>query len=59
MVFRTPRPRMRRAHEPKASKIKLVDKHIHHPDKMILVDPVLKTIRKQRHLLPINPFNET
>jgi hypothetical protein len=26
---------------------------------MILVDPVLKTVRKQRHLIPIHPFNET
>jgi hypothetical protein len=26
---------------------------------MILFDPVLKSARKQRHPIPINPFNET
>jgi hypothetical protein len=50
---------MCRAREPKACQIKLINKQIHHLDQMILVDPVLQTVRKQRHLIPINPFNET
>ncbi len=58
MVSRPPCPRMGRARETKARQIKLVNKQIHHPNQMILVNPVLKTVRKQRHLAPINPFNE-
>jgi hypothetical protein len=50
---------MRRACEPKAHQIKLINKEINHPNQRILVNPVLKTVRKQRHLIPINPFNET
>ncbi len=59
MVSRSPCPRMRRAHKAKARQIKLFNKQIHHPDQMIVVNPVLKSIRKQRHLIAINTFNET
>jgi hypothetical protein len=59
MVSGASGPRMRRAREPEACQIELVDKQIHHPDQMILIDPVLKTVRKQRHLIPVHPCNET
>lgn len=48
-----------RARDAKVHQIKLINKQINHPNQVILVDPVLKTVRKQRHLIPINPFNET
>ena len=50
---------MRRALEAKVHQIKLVDKQINHPNQVVLVDPALQTVRKQRHLIPINPINET
>ena len=52
-------PRMRSALKAKLCQIKLIDKQINHPNQMILANPVLKTFRKQRHLIPINPTNET
>jgi hypothetical protein len=51
-------PRMGRAREAKVHQIKLVDKQIHHTNQVILVDPVLKTVRKQRHLISINTFDK-
>ena len=50
---------MRRALAAKVYQIRLVDKHINHPNQVIPIDPVLQLFRKQRHLIPINPFNET
>lgn len=36
-------PRMRRAHIAKARQIKLFNKRKHHPDEMIVVNPVLNS----------------
>jgi hypothetical protein len=32
---------------------------IDHPNRIVIVDPVLKAIRKQRRLAAINPFDKT
>lgn len=58
MVFGPPCPGMSRAPEAKFHQIKLVNKQITRPNQVILVDPVLKTVQKRRHLIPIKPFNE-
>jgi hypothetical protein len=55
MVTGPPGPRMRSALKAKLCQIKLIDKQINHPNQMILANPVLKTVRKKRHLIPINP----
>ena len=50
---------MRRARETKVRQIELIDKQVHHTDQMILVNPIFQTVRKQRHFIPVYPFNET
>ncbi len=50
---------MRRAREAEIHQIKLLDKQINHPNQMILANPILKTVRKQRDLIAINTFDET
>lgn len=45
-------------HEAKAGQIELIDEETDHPDHTILSGPVLKSIRKQRRLLPRNRLDE-
>lgn len=47
------------AREAESHQIKLIDKQINHPNQRILANPILKTFRKQRHLIAINTFDET
>ena len=38
--------------------IEFIDKDVDHLNRIVLIDPVCKTFRKQRRLPAINPFNE-
>jgi hypothetical protein len=44
--------------KPKFRKIKFIDKDINHTNRIVLVDPIFQTFRKQRRLSPIHPINE-
>ena len=39
-----------------SSVIKLLDENINHPNRIVLVDPVLQAFRKQRRLATIHPI---
>ncbi len=47
------------AHEPQLCQIKLIDEEIDDTDQVILIDPVLKPIRKQHCLPARHTFDET
>lgn len=59
MITRPPRPCSHGAVEPEASHIKLIDEQIDDPDEVILTDPVVEPIRKQRRLAALHAFDET
>lgn len=52
-------PRGRMSGESKPGQIKFVDKDVHNSNQVILADPVLQPLRKERCLLPVDPFDET
>jgi hypothetical protein len=56
---RATRPRRRPADEPEARQVELLDEEVDDPHQVILADPVLKTLREQRHLIPCDPLDET
>ncbi len=62
-VARPARRLRRNPTKPQAAKIELIDKHIDHPNRIVLVDSVLQTLREQRALPPIHTlykaFHET
>src|SRR5262249_29423844 len=42
----------------KRAKIELVDKDVDDPNRIVLMNPVLQALRKQRALLSVRPLNE-
>lgn len=52
------RPRRRSTFEPKPYEIEIVDEESEDPNRMILIDPVLQPLRKQRHLLSVDTLKE-
>src|SRR6516164_5278949 len=40
------------------TEIKRVDKHVNHPNRVVLVDPFIQAFGKQRRLPAIRPFDE-
>jgi hypothetical protein len=53
-----PRPRRRRALEPKLGQVQLFDEKIDDADEMILADTVLQSLGKQRRLPSVDAFDE-
>ena len=45
--------------ETKLTQSKLVNKDINHPDRIVLVNPVIQAFGKKRRLPAIRPLNET
>jgi hypothetical protein len=45
--------------ETEFSEIQLIDKHINHPNRIVLANPVLQAVGKQRRLPTSRPLNET
>ena len=44
--------------EAELTQIKLVDKDVDHPNRIVLIDPVFQAFRKQRALRTIRSFNK-
>src|SRR5271169_5305794 len=44
--------------KPEPRQIKLLDKDLNHPNRIVLADPVLQAFRKQRVLPTIRPLNK-
>src|SRR6516164_10871982 len=40
------------------TEIKRVDKHVNHPNRVVLVDPIIQAFGKQRRLPAIRPLDE-
>ncbi len=51
--------RAKKAPPEQGAKIKLIDKDINHPNRIVFADPVFQSIRKQRALRALYTFNET
>ena len=45
--------------EPEVAEFQRIDEHIDRPNRIALVDPIIKAFREQRRLLAIRPLNET
>lgn len=52
-------PRGRMSGKAQPGQIEFFDEQIHYPDQVILADPVLQPLRKERRLLPVDAFDET
>ncbi len=59
MIGRSPRPPWRNPLEAQLQQLKLVDEDIDHPNRIVVVDPVLKSIREQRRLAPIDTLDKS
>jgi hypothetical protein len=44
--------------ETEVGQIEAVDEHVDHADRIVLVDPVLEALRKQRRLIPVGALHE-
>ncbi len=58
MIAWPPRPRGRRAPETGFPKVESIDERIDDANWIVVSDPLLKTIRKERDLLPIDTLDE-
>ena len=58
MIAWPPRPRGRRALETGFLKVESIDKRINDTNRIVVSNPLLKTIRKKRDLLPIYTLDE-
>src|SRR5215472_5880532 len=58
MISRPPSLRRLDPVEPQSSKIERIDKRIDHSDWIVLVDPVVQAIGKQRALAAIRPLDK-
>ncbi len=59
MVRRPSRRTGINAPETKIAKIKPIDEHVDHTNRIITVDKVVQALRQQSRLAPLNTFNET
>jgi hypothetical protein len=59
MVGRTPRPLWRDPIKAQVKQIKLIDKDIDHLNRIVVIDPILQTIREQRGLALIDAFDKS
>ncbi len=58
MISRTARLCRRGTPEAELLQVKPINERVNHPDRIVLANPVLKTIWKQRNLAAISTFNK-